>query len=191
MLFIKNLSAEETQTLQNMKQHHPNPAPRMRAHAILLNDAGFSLSQLSAVFGVCRQTAATWLKQWETGGIAALLNKPRSGRPRKLTGESRQDALDQIAASPRSLKTVLAQLAEKWHTSVSIASLKRLCHQTGLSWKRVRKSLKSKRDADRFAEAQQQLAGLAEQAGRQAIDLFFLTNPVSRSNPASPMLGSP
>jgi len=134
---------------------------------------------LSAIFGVCRQTTATWLNAWEKGGIVALLDKPRSGRPRKLTGEAKDYALDKVAESPRSLKTVLAQLAEQWNIPVSIATLKQTCKQAGLIWKRVRKSLKAKRDPDLFAQSQQQLAALAEQTQQQQIDLVVLTNPVS------------
>lgn len=107
------------------------------------------------------------------------MDKPRSGRPRKLTGEAKDYALDKVAESPRSLKTVLAQLAEQWNIPVSIATLKQTCKQAGLIWKRVRKSLKAKRDPDLFAQSQQQLAALAEQTQQQQIDLVVLTNPVS------------
>jgi len=148
MIFVKALSPEETLTLENMRDFHPSHVPRMRAYAVLLSDAGFTLKQLSAVFGVCRQTASNWLWQWETGGVAALLDKPRSGRPRKLAGAAGLAALGKVAESPRSLKAVLEHLAEEWGIPVSIATLKRFCRQAGLSWKRVRKSLRAKRDPE-------------------------------------------
>jgi transposase len=71
MLHIKNLSGEEKLTLEAMYKNHPCHAPRMRAHAVLLSDAGFSLKGLSATFDICRQTAATWLHSWEEGGLCA------------------------------------------------------------------------------------------------------------------------
>lgn len=163
----------------------------MRAHAVLLSDAGFSLKQLSVIFNVCRQTVSAWLRHWEEGGSDALSDKPRSGRPPKVTGEARQYVLGQVTESPRSLKTVLALLAEKWGVPVSIASLKRLCKKAGLVWKRVRKSLKSKRDAERFAQAQQQLAGLAEQAGRQEIDLAYFDESGFTLEPCVPYAWQP
>ncbi|MGZ8237108.1 MAG: helix-turn-helix domain-containing protein [Methylobacter sp.] len=43
-----------------MRRYHPSHVPRVRAQAVLLSDAGFSLKELSAIFGVCRQTTATW-----------------------------------------------------------------------------------------------------------------------------------
>ncbi|MDO8843751.1 MAG: hypothetical protein Q7U98_04915 [Methylicorpusculum sp.] len=69
---------------------------------------------MSAIFRVCRQTTSTWLTAREIDGIAALLDKPRSGRPLKLTGDAKRYALDQVKESPRNLMTVLAQLAEHW-----------------------------------------------------------------------------
>jgi transposase len=108
MIYTK-LSAEEKRTLEEMYKKYPDHAPRKRAHAILLSDAGFSLKELSATFGVCRQTASTWLHSWDEQGICGLFDKPRSGRPGKLSEENRRKAIDLVITSPRSLKTVLAQ----------------------------------------------------------------------------------
>jgi transposase len=191
MFFVNALSVEENLTLENMKRYHPSHVPRARAQAILLSDAGFSLKELSAIFGVCRQTTATWLTAWETGGIAALLDKPRSGRPCKLTEATKQYVLDRVEQSPRSVKIVLAQLTEKWNIPVSIASIKRLCKQAGLSWKRVRRSLKSKRDPDLFAQSQQQLVELAEQAKQQQIDLVYFDESGFSLEPCIPYAWQP
>jgi Transposase and inactivated derivatives len=173
MLAVTNLSAEERLILENMNKHHSSHAPRMRAHAILLSDAGYSLNELSKAFGVCRQTAATWLNDWKAGGASALLDKPRSGRPCKLLKGIKQDVIEWIKEAPRSLKTVLAKLNEKAGVTVSCSTLKRLCKQAKLCWKRVRKSLRAKRDPDLFAQSQQQLVALIEQAKQLQIDLVY------------------
>jgi len=104
MLIVNPLLPEEIQTLEDMHKNHPCHAPRIRAHAILLSDAGFKLSMIASVYGVCRQTAATWLHAWEDGGICALFDKPRSGRPRILCEEAETEALVSVNQSPRSLK---------------------------------------------------------------------------------------
>lgn len=173
MLYVTNISAEDRLTLENIHRHHPSHAPRIRAHAILLSDAGFTLNEISATFDVCRQTVAIWLKNWDAGGPGALLDKPRSGRPSKLSKDIKQAVIGLIHEAPRSLKTVLAQLTEKWSIVVSCSTLKRLCKQAKLCWKRVRKSLRAKRDPNLFAQSQQQLAELAEQAKQEQIDLVY------------------
>ncbi len=83
MIRIKELTPEEKAILENVKKSHPGYMPRMRAHAILLSESGFEVQELSEIFGVCRQTTATWLKAWNKEGLAGLEDKPRSGRPRK------------------------------------------------------------------------------------------------------------
>ena len=191
MLFVNALLAEERETLEHMKRYHPSHVPRARAQAVLLSAAGFNLKELSAIFGVCRQTTATWLSAWERGGIAALLDKPRSGRPCKLTDKAKDYVLKQVGESPRSLKTVLAQLAAQWNIPVSLATLKRTCKQAGLIWKRVRKSLKAKRDPDLFAQSQQQLAALAEQAQQQQIDLVYFDESGFTLEPCVPYAWQP
>ena len=87
-----------------MHRNHPTYASRVRAHAVILSDTGFQLSAIARVYGVCRQTASTWLHDWESGGICALFDKPRSGRPRILSGEDTLKALEFVQQSPRSLK---------------------------------------------------------------------------------------
>jgi transposase len=173
MIYVKKLLTEERQTLEEMCKNHPCHAPRMRAHAVLMSDAGFSLKELTAAFGICRQTASTWLHSWDELGICGLLDNLRSGRPNKLSVENQHRAIELVKEFPRSLKTVLAHLCELTGINLSHSTLKRLCKQAKLSWKRVRKSLKAKRDPDLFAQSQQQLLALATQAAQQQIDLYY------------------
>ena len=83
MLNISPLSFEEVQTLEEMHKNHSYHRPRIRAHAILLSRRGFSVSDIASIHGICRQTVATWLHDWEEKGICGLFDEPRSGRPRK------------------------------------------------------------------------------------------------------------
>lgn len=192
MIYVKKLSAEETLTLENMHQHHPCHASRIRAHGVLLSDAGFTVKELSEVFGVCRQTTATWLQAWERGGVCALFDKPRSGRPCLLSTEAhRQEAVERVTQSPRSLKKVAAQLAESLGINLSCSTLKRLCKQAKLCWKRVRKSLKSKRDPERFSQSQQQLAALTEQAALKEMDLVYFDQSGFTLEPCIPYAWQP
>jgi transposase len=189
MLFAAPLSPEEIQTLEAMHKNHPCHAPRIRAHAVLLSHTGFKLSKIASIYGVCRQTAATWVNAWEDDGICALLDKPRSGRPRILCGEAESEALESINQSPRSLKKVLAELLESF--SLSLSTLKRVCKRANLSWKRVRKSLRSKRDPDLFEQSSQQLTELIEQDKQQEIDLFYFDESGFTLEPCVPYAWQP
>lgn len=173
MLRVNLLSPVETETLENMHQYHSRHSPRIRAHAILLNHEGFKLNEIAGFYNVCRQTVSTWVHAWEDNGICGLLDDPRSGRPRILQADVEPRVLLCVHESPRSLKKVVAELTESLGLKFSISTLKRLCKREGLCWKRVRRSLKSKRDPDLFEQSRQQLAALIEQAKNKKIDLFY------------------
>ena len=193
MLTVNPLPLKEIETLEEMHKNHPSHAPRIRAHAILLSDDGFKLSEISSIYNVCRQTVATWLHAWEDVGICGLLDKPRTGRPRIFSNEAELDAIKRVTESPRSLKKVLAELTESLAltSSPSISTLKRVCKRAGLKWKRVRKSLRSKRDPDLFEQSRQQLAGLIEQSKKNEIDLFYFDESGFTLEPCVPYAWQP
>ena len=124
LLHIKKRLTEEKQTLEEMYKNHPCHAPRMRSHAILMSDAGFSLQELVVAFDICRQTASTWLHSWDELSICGLLDGQRSGRPNRLSVENQHQAIELVKEFPRSLKTVLARLCELTGINVSRSSLK-------------------------------------------------------------------
>ncbi len=85
MLHITNISIEEKLTLEEMKKNHPCYLSRKRANAILLSNNGLKLQQICKALGVCRQTVAIWIRSWSAYGLCGLFDKPRTGRPCKIT----------------------------------------------------------------------------------------------------------
>jgi transposase len=81
MRYVKKISDQDKLILEQMKRNNASYIARARAHAVLLSNEGMEVQELSMIFSVCRQTASKWLKAWETGGVDALIDKPRSGRP--------------------------------------------------------------------------------------------------------------
>ena len=193
MLTVNSLSPEEIQTLEEMHKNHPCHSPRIRAHAVLLSNTGFKLTEIASIYKICRQTAATWLHAWKDRGLCALFNMPRSGRPRILCHEAEVDAITQVNQSPRSLKKVLAELTASLDLTVSPShsTLKRACKRAGLNWKRIRKSLRSKRDPDLFEQSRQQLTTLIEQSKQKEIDLFYFDEAGFALEPCVPYAWQP
>lgn len=191
MLHVDPLLVEEIRTLEDMNKNHPLHLPRIRAHAILLSHEGFKLSMIASIYGLCRQTVSTWVHAWEAEGICGLFDKPRSGRPRILCEDAGVDVLACVHKSPRSLKKVLFELFESRGLKLSISTLKRMCKRAGLRWKRIRKSLKSKRDSDLFERSQQQLIELIEQSKKGQIDLFYFDESGFNLEPCTPYAWQP
>jgi transposase len=155
MKFVSPLNTAEIISLQWMSREHPLPWPRTRANAVLLSNTQMSLQSIANLCGVCRQTASIWLNNWEKDGVCGLLDKPGRGRRKILSPSKETEVIDLIKVSPRSLNKVLAEIQNRWGISLSKSTLKRLCKKEKLSWKRVRKSLRGKRNDEKFTEALQ------------------------------------
>jgi len=172
-IYVRNLTNEEKLTLTEMHKRHPLHLPRKRAHAILLSHQGYSVLSICRIYGACRQTVSTWLSQWEKKGLCGLLDLPGRGRPRKLSLAQEKVLIGKIKQSPRSLKKILSDLTHEMKIVVSIDTLKRLCKKAGLIWKRVRKSLRSKRNQAAFDAAHEVIKSLIQQHEKKEIDLWY------------------
>ena len=173
MLYVKPLKVEEQLTLKEMHKRHPLPWTRIRAHAMLLSAEGYQVQAIARLYKVCRQTVSTWIKMWEREGFIGLVDKARSGRPRKLTPVEEEEVLKCLQEDPRSIKRVLSELSQRWGIEVSRSTIKRLCKRAGLSWKWVRKSLKQKRDPEEFDKACALIDELIKQEAKQELDLYY------------------
>ena len=156
-----------------MHKYHQHHVPRMRAHIILLSHKELTISDIKIAYPLSRQTIANCLHAWEKLGVCGLFDKPRSGRPRKLSAEQADKVVEIIKDNPRSLKAVLAEIACKFDIEINTSTLRRLCKNAGLSWKRIRKSLKKKRDPEKYAQSKKELERLIQQSMEGSIDLFY------------------
>ncbi|HID69936.1 MAG TPA: IS630 family transposase [Desulfobacterales bacterium] len=173
MLYVSSLTEAETLSLQSMNRAHPRTWTRVRANAILLSHEGQPLQAIASIHGVSRQTVSIWLKNWETKGLCGLIDKSGRGRRKKLPSETLPSVLDMVSKSPRSLKHVLDRIEKEWGVKISKSTLKRLCKKANLSWKRIRKSLKGKRDPVEFEASVIMIKAFIQQADRGEIDLVY------------------
>ena len=173
MRYVHPLIDQQRDLLENTMTHDAAPRARARAHSLLLSAQGMTIQDITKIYPVDRDTVSTWIRKWEHDGPASLHDKPRSGRPPKLTPEEQTLALEYIKEAPRSLKQVVARFMDKTAKRLSISSLKRLAKRARLRWKRVRKSFKSLRDPAAFARCQRDLEALQQQEDKGKIDLSY------------------
>jgi len=145
-----------------------------------------TITEITTIYPVDRDTVATWIRKWEHDGPESLHDKPRSGRPPKLTPEEQQLAIASIKEEPRSLKQVVERLTNKTEKRLSISSLKRLAKRGRLRWKRVRKSLKSLRDPAAFARCQRELEALQQQEDKGKLALYYFDEAGFALDPSIP-----
>ena len=120
--------------------HDASPRARARAHSLLRSAQGMTINAITTISQIDRDTVSTWIRTWAHDGPASLHDKPRSGRPPKLTPEEQKLAIESRKEEPRSLTQVGERFTQKTAKRLSIASLKRLAKRARLRWKRVRTS---------------------------------------------------
>ena len=186
MRYVHPLIDTQRDLLENTMTHDASPRARARAHSLLLSARGMTITAITTIYPVDRDTVATWIRQWEHDGPESLHDKPRSGRPPKLTPEEQQLAIASITEEPRSLKQVVERLTNKTEKRLSISSLKRLAKRGRLRWKRVRKSLKSLRDPAAFARCQRELEALQQQEDKGKLALYYFDEAGFALDPSIP-----
>src|SRR5262244_3059341 len=171
--YVRPLTEQQRTLLESTMKNDASHRARMRAHGLLLSSEGITIKAIAKIYHVDRDTVATWIKKWEKHGDKSLHDQPRSGRPTILNTTEKELAKQYIKEEPRSLKNVAERLAQKTAKRLSLSSLKRLAKKARLRWKRVRKSLKSLRDPDAFAQAKRELAALQQQEDQGQIALYY------------------
>jgi transposase len=184
--YVRLLTESQRHTLAEIMKHDATPRARVRAHGILLSAQGMKIKEIAKIYQVDRDTVATWIKKWEQHGVASLYDKPRSGRPPKLTLAEQDLARQYIKEEPRCLKQVVERLRQKTAKRLSISSLKRLAKKARLRWKRVRKSLKSLRDPEELTKCQRELEALQKQEDQGKIDLYYFDESGFTLDPSMP-----
>jgi transposase len=149
--FIEKLTKGQIQKLEDLKDHGATPRIRHRAHAILLSHQGTNVVDLAHIFQTNRTTVGQWLDRWEAEGFDGLADKPRPGSPSKLTEAEKTKVVEILKQSPHNPAAVLSETLQETGKEISRSTLKRIAKRAGLTWKRMRKSLASKRDQKNFA----------------------------------------
>jgi transposase len=174
MRFVEKLTEAERITLRELFKNHPNHRARTRAHAILLSSSGYTMKDIAKIFFVCQlDTISQWFTRWDTIGIVGLFDEFRSGRPEILTLEEKASAIKSVDDNPRSLRLSLGELFANVKKKVSIDTLKRTLKAANYSWRRVRKSLKNKRNEQEFQKAKGEIDILKHRHRSGEIDLRF------------------
>ena len=86
------LDATQIEQLERATAHGKHSRKRRRAQAVLSQHRGLSLQQLAAAYAVGRDTVRLWLTRFEEGGVAALAEGARSGRPSKLDVQQKKSS---------------------------------------------------------------------------------------------------
>ena len=71
-----------------------------RARIVTLAAEGLANTEIAERLGLSRPTVILWRKRYEDGGMDALVDRPRSGRPREIDDDMRLDIVARTLAGP-------------------------------------------------------------------------------------------
>src|SRR5256714_10713385 len=143
---------------------------------IRLAYAGWRVPQIARHLGYHEQTPRKYLKAFLADGFDRLPDRPRPGRPARVT-TAHLAALERLLDDTERTWTVpqlVAWLDATHQVRVHPDHLRRLLHRRRFRWKRTKRSLRHKQDAAARAAAAATLATYREQARQGRIDLYLL-----------------
>lgn len=133
--------------LAQLARHGDTANLRLRAQAVLWVDQGLLVKHVAALLAVDDQRITRALNRFRAGGIAALPDRPRSGRPRRLTAAQEAEVVSWLGASPRErgwaanswgLALLAAAIEERFAVRLSLETVSQLLQRHGC--RRVRPS---------------------------------------------------
>jgi transposase len=132
-------SAAEFRALARVER---DPRKRVRLLALANVGDGMTVEQAARAGGMGRATLYRWLARERTGGAAALGDRPRSGRRRKLDTEQRAELKTWVLAGPEIERDgivawrggdVRAMVEQRFGVKLALSSTYRLLGELHLS----------------------------------------------------------
>jgi transposase len=156
--------------------HRSNLSPRQRERLEMVKGAalGWDLAVIAPWAGRQEATVRRWIAAFQAGGIEALGDAPRSGRPCQADAAYLAALETAVTTTPRDLGLpfdvwtsgrLSAYLAETRGVRIAPGWLRVLLHQHGFAHGRPKHSVAHLQDPDEVAACQEQLRVVGEKGG--------------------------
>jgi transposase len=184
--FVSDLTSEEITELFELKVNGHNDRVRTRAHAIILSAKGYEINEIADIFLVKRDTVSSWIDNWQKNGIEGLYDKPRKGTTPKINEGDLEKIKEIIEETPNSPKKILAKIQKQLKKTISASTLRRIIKKIRKRWKRVRGSLKNKRQQEEYDKAQQEIIELKKSENEGVLDIVYFDESGFSLSPSIP-----
>ena len=125
MKAVNPLTDHEKITLKEVIANHPKNRVRIRAHAIILSDKGYSILALTDILDAKFETISSWIDHWEACGMLGLYDAVRIGRKPIYTEAEVYRLKSLVDEEPHQLKRAQAILEEETGKKSSLDTIKR------------------------------------------------------------------
>lgn len=177
------LSEEEVKQLERVIREDERREVVQRATAIRMLHLGHDSMEVGKLLLVSSVSVRNWFARWQQEGEAGLVNRPRSGRPRKATERYWEVVAEALESDPQTLGyTFTLWTLERLRDHAERMTGKRLnatylaeqMKAHGYVYRRPKHDLRVHQDAAARAEAEQRLEALKKtpNAGRLSSSLW-------------------
>jgi transposase len=134
-----HLSLEQ---LHQAAKTQPKGRVARRMTMVAMAQQSLSSARIAELVGSSERTVRRWVERYNEGGLEALEDLPRSGRPTKLTSEQEQAFINYVEAGPDDHESVSVHygkdyqrmLEEHFGQVYSLSGVYQLLHRLGYSW---------------------------------------------------------
>src|SRR5438270_13125192 len=145
----------ESRQLRQLRDHAPSARVGKRATCVLLSAAGDAAKVIARVTGLSVDAITDVRRRWRKRRLRSLSDRPRAGRPPRVTPRYRRELRVALRRGPLALGFAFtvwsiarlgAYLAKRTGIAVGRDRLRRLAHAEGFVDGRLKHTLKGKRD---------------------------------------------
>ena len=152
MSSVRALRPKALEELRTASKNRKDPGFARRARGVLLFAEGKRYSYICEALGVSKEAVRLWLRSYEKGGIARLLEQPKPGRPRVKSKEIEEVVAEIIHRPPTdlgfdrstwSLETLVEYVFDSRGIRVGMQTVRDVLHEKGYRWRRAKHSVTS------------------------------------------------
>lgn len=145
-----HLTAKELKEIEKAIKHDRRSEVVQRGMAIRLLHLGHKPEEVAQMQAVSKPTIYGWFHRWQSGGVEALANRPKSGRPMKADDEYSQALEAVIEKEPSevgydftiwTVERLSAYLEKVTGTALSESRLRALLKRKGYRYRRPKYDL--------------------------------------------------
>ncbi|MDQ5853840.1 MAG: helix-turn-helix domain-containing protein [Chloroflexota bacterium] len=168
--------AQRAEVDQWLRRRNLPPRLRERLEMVKAVALGQELPHVAQWSGRTERTVRRWLGRFATGGVAALADAPRAGRPAEADAVYRRAAEAALGTPPRRLglgfdvwtsARLSAYLADTTGVRIAPGWLRALLRRWDYVCGRPKHTLKHLQDAAAVAACEEELAAAASKSGRR------------------------
>jgi transposase len=174
--FVRRLNPKEKKEIENLARRAADTRVMQRAQMIRLSSRGKKCREIAELLGFSVPTVHRVIDAFNEEGLGGLPDKPREGRPRKVTEQYIQRLKEAVAQSPRDIgypfsswtaPRLREHLARKCNVLIHQDYLCRLMNKHGIVYRRPRHVMGHLQDPEEYDEKKEVIRFLKKAQSRK------------------------